>query len=323
MASPSIYTGPWTQLKGVTDSGRALLLEQMEANFAEWLRWGMLGIGDFFNVTIPTSGAYGGNFHQLQPVSDPNFMDGQVWQGARSDWVWESGVQYARQPVAVSGIHLNGAYYPPVSGNYYVDFPRGRVVFNTPRNPTGDKVTCEYSFRNYQVSTGKVPWWREVQFNSLRVDDFQFTQVGSGFWDILAEHRVQLPHVIVDATPDRDVFGLNVGGQHIVRQDVVFNVLAEYPADLDRMVDILTYQQVATLLFFDKNAMADANAFPLTPQGSVASGAKCYPDLVTPSGGGFYWHKAQVIKVRANSLSDNPPLYFAKVRYQVEIDQPW
>src|SRR5579859_2905287 len=104
--------GTPTQLKGVTDIGRPLLTEMLESNISQFFQWGLLNVGNFFQVRIPTSGAYGGDFSRLRLGDDPNFPAGQVWEGVRKDWVWESGLNYAVQPIQISGVYVNGSYYP-------------------------------------------------------------------------------------------------------------------------------------------------------------------------------------------------------------------
>ena len=72
--------------------GENLLVNQMESTLKTYLDWGLLSIGGWTNIESPTSGAFGGNFATLRAVSDPAYTDGQVWESARKDWVWETGM---------------------------------------------------------------------------------------------------------------------------------------------------------------------------------------------------------------------------------------
>ena len=83
-----------TTFTHVSQVGNTLLNSQLESNLKSFLDWGMLGIGGWFNVNIPTSGAWGGTFDQLRLVDDPSYGEGQVWESARKDWVWENEVPY-------------------------------------------------------------------------------------------------------------------------------------------------------------------------------------------------------------------------------------
>ncbi len=80
--------------KSIDNIGDTLLMSELEGNLKLWFDWAMLGIGAWTDVDIPTSGAFGGDFSILRSVDDDSYTDGQVWQGNRKDWVWETGVNY-------------------------------------------------------------------------------------------------------------------------------------------------------------------------------------------------------------------------------------
>lgn len=315
-----------TSLKGVTNIGESLLSETLEANVVSFFDWALLGIGGFFDVTIPTSGAFGGYEHRLRQSEDPNYLAGEVWEGFRKNWVWESGVENTRQPIQVSGVYVNGNFHTPAdTGGYshHVNYPLGQVIFDSPL-PTGSTVTCEYSYRLWNFYTQDVPWWQQIQFNSFRVDNFQFQQYGSGVYSIMAQNRVQLPAVVVEAVPETSRHGLEIGSlATVVRQDVLFHILTESPTDRKFMHDAITYQWQKRLVLFDKNALFSADAYPLTADGSVASGAKCYPALIAdPAQGGFAWTQARAMGMRSVDQGKVLPLFWATVRGTFEVDLP-
>ncbi len=112
----------YTKFKAVTNIGDTFVMDELENNLKVYFDWAFLQIGGWFDVDIPTSGAFGGDFSQLRLVHDDSYTDGQVWQGARKDWVWETGVNYkVRAEVGVvdtitwdgvslySGILINGS----------------------------------------------------------------------------------------------------------------------------------------------------------------------------------------------------------------------
>ena len=78
---------PYTKFQKVAEVGNSLLNSELESNLKWYIDWGMLGIGGWTDVTIPTSGAWGGTFDRLRPVQDPAYTDGQVWESSRKDWV--------------------------------------------------------------------------------------------------------------------------------------------------------------------------------------------------------------------------------------------
>ena len=325
MANPSPNVGSHTSFKGIAGSciGAAQFKENLEINILEFCRWSCLGIGAFYNFFLPGSGAYGGSFTRLRLSEDPNYLEGQVWEGPRQDWVWESGVQYSTQPIAISGVYVDGTFYPngsavPVGGNFSINYPYGRILFQNPL-ATDSVVECEYSARLWQFSPASVPWWRGVQYNSLRPDDFQYLSYGSGAWSVMAEHRVQLPHVIVDCTPRQSFVGWQLGLGTRVSQEVMFHILGEEQYDTKTMSDIITAQREKTIILFDKNAILASGAMPLNPDGTIASGARCYPDLVHD----FEISRAAILEMSSDYVTNSPPLYHSAIRATVQVDVPW
>ena len=123
-----------TTFQSVSHVGNTLLNSELEGNLKGFLDWGMLGIGGWFNVEIPTLGAWGGQFDQLRLVDDPSYTRGQVWETARKDWVWETGTPYTGgDPIAISGIYINSTLYGTGDATYghHYNYPLGRVVFDS------------------------------------------------------------------------------------------------------------------------------------------------------------------------------------------------
>ena len=91
----------YTQLKGFDNVGDSSLSMSIQDGLIEFFDWGLLEKGNFFNVSIPASGQFGGDKHKLRLVDDPNYDSGQVWEGFRSNWVWQSGLTSTDQPLVV------------------------------------------------------------------------------------------------------------------------------------------------------------------------------------------------------------------------------
>ena len=320
----------YLKFKGISDIGESLLSEQLEANIVEYLKWGFLGIGGFTNIYRATSGIYGGRFDVLRAVKDPNYTDGRVWEAPRKDWVWESGVDYTHQPIAISGVYVNNTFYDSTTTGvykHYINYPDGQVIFDNPIAGSST-VQVEYSYRNYFITHSSVPWFRQLFTATHRPDNSQFTQTGSGMYEILAQNRVQLPAIIVEIVPDRDSRPLQIisspsGGGQIVSQDVLFHIISEgTPHARNKAVDVITYQKDATLALFDKNEIIDDNAFPLDYRGALNTGALTYPEWVKfpENGGQYFWSKMYISKMRTIPTPSNPPLYRATVKGTFEID---
>ena len=103
----------YTSLKFIDSVGKTTLSQQLQDNLVEFFSWGLIDKGGFFNVNIPAVGLYGGNKHQLRLVDDPNYTAGQVWEGYRNNWVWESGLSTSTQPIAVSGVFVGFGLFNP------------------------------------------------------------------------------------------------------------------------------------------------------------------------------------------------------------------
>jgi len=274
--------------------GESLLINQMESTLKTYLDWGLLSVGGWTNITTPTSGAFGGTFDTLRPVSDPAYTDGQVWESAKKDWVWETGMDYSGvlsngtptgvEPIEVTGVSINGTTYGTGDATYghHYNYPLGRVVLDTAIS-TSSTVKAEYSYRNVQTYIAdQAPWWDEFQQNSLRVDDPTFSVAGSGNWSILSNHRVQLPVIIVEAVPRRTFTPYQMGDtSQFVYQDVLFHIIADTRWWRNNLVDIVSFQKDTTIMMYNNNTVAQSGAYPLDYRGMLVDSSKTYPCLVT------------------------------------------
>lgn len=314
-----------TNLKGFDDVGEILFSNQLETNLISFFQWALLGKGGFYNITIPTSGVYGGDAHRLRPVADPNYNDGQIWEGYRQDWIWETGVECSRQPIRVSGVYVDGNFKPATGvGTYahHVDYRYGRVVFDT-AIAASSTVTCEYSHRMFNFVPGDAPWWRQFQANSYRVDSASFLQAGSGAWNILAQNRIQLPAVVVQVLTDSRRWGFEVGNlTHTVQQDVLFHIVAEDPFHKKQLHDFICYQQEKRIVAFDKNEVLDDERFGLDAEGKPAVSGLMYPDLVKPPAqGGFGWKQVRFYRFSGSDQQNiQTPYQVACVRGTFEAE---
>lgn len=314
---------PTTSFKGYNNIGEFSITEAVESNMIEYINWGFLQLGAFYNITIPASGAFGGNRHQLVAVEDPRYTDGQVWEAYRKNWVWESGIFNAvEQPIAISGVFVDGSFIPKGSG-CHVNYKHGQVVFDTPISTTST-VQLEYSHKWVDVvGADSVPWFRKGQNRSFRVDEII---VGSGDWNDLAENRLQMPTVAVEAV-GKDYEGYQLGGHQYARPVVVLHVVAEDSPTAKRIASVLAEQSESTIFLYDPDLMAQSNRFPLDYRGEISPSAVCYPDLIRPvaSGGLRYTSKTQHGKLRiynsteqeTDQLHEN--VYHSAVRWSTEV----
>lgn len=306
--------------KYTTELNSGLLTNQLETNLQSYFQWGLLNAGGFTDVTISTSGAYGGSFDRLRMVEDPAYVDGQVWEAPRKDWVWETGLYYSKQPIQISGVYVNGVFNPPSGATLYphhYNYPLGRVIFDTAL-PKNSIVQIEYSYRNVQTYIADAAgWWDEIQYDSFRVDFDEYLNQGSGAWDVLANHRVQLPAIIIEAVPRRVMRPYELGTVgNWVYQDVQFHILAESRYWRNQLVDAITLEKDRTIWLYDNNQLLLANEYPLDYRGMPVPGFKTYPYFVD----NYRYKKAtfsdmSVLDMRAPTQR----LYTATVNATVEV----
>jgi hypothetical protein len=309
----------------VTDLGETQFLTELENNLKNYLDWSFLCVGGWTDITIPTVDGYGGVSQNLRYVKDESYTDGQVWQAARKEWVWETGVNFTsggadRNPINidVSGVTVNGT---PQTSGYHINYPLGRIIFDTAL-PTGTSaVTLDYSYKTVQSYVADdVPWWRELQYNSWKAHDIHFTQnPRDGNWSIGGHHRVQMPCVVVEAVSRGRSSGYELGNRALeVEQDVLFHVLADNRTMRNKVTSMLQMQQGNTIWLFDSDAVAAATGFPLDYRGERV-GTNMYPDLVNPTNG-FRWKKCHfqdVVLSEVDIVHQN--LYQATVRFTCQV----
>ena len=311
-----------TTFANVSQIGQTLLTSELEANLKGFLDWAFLGIGGWFDVNIPTSGAWGGDFATLRPVEDFSYSLGQVWEAPRKDWVWETGTPYADyNPINISGVYVNGALKATGDGTYphHYNYPLGRVVFDSAIS-TSDTVQLNYSYRNVQVYIAdQAPWWDEIQYNSMRVDDATFSEIGSGNWGILSNHRVQMPAIVVEAVPRRTFTPYELGNiSQIVKQDVIFHVLAESRWWRNQLIDVISLQKDKTLQLYDTDKIAEADVFPLDFRGMVVSTTSTYDALVNDDA--YKFKTCRIIDMGITEMeSYNTRLHEGTVRASLEL----
>lgn len=299
--------------------------DQLRANLANFLAWAFLNIGAFENVernTLSASGAFGGDRSRLRLSEDPYYTSGQVWDGFRRDWVWETGIEFGTQPIRVSGVYVGGTFYSTAATGAYahnVDYANGRVIFTNAISPSS-VVQVNHTFRYVHVTTSDAPFWREWQQQSLRVDDPHFLQSGSGNWSAQTQSRVQLPAVVVESVPRTRCVGLALGGGVRHQQDVLFNVVAETPWDRDQIHDRLIRQHERRMIAFDKTKVIASGVYGLDGDGFVNPSGLMYPDLISPEKYG--WKQVRVVNTSSDQVEADPPLYPAIVRWTCEMDLP-
>jgi hypothetical protein len=312
---------PYEKFKGVTDWRKDGFNDNLQYGITEWVRWAMLQVGGFENVErSQASGLYGGHPAILHVVDDPNYQAGQVWEALRSDWVWETGISYGVQPRACSGVAVNNTFYDTETtiGDYahYVDFPRGRVVFDAPISSASD-VRCDYAFRAPTIGPAKEPWLQELMYGSLDVHQAEYLNTNR-----LSEARRRMPTVAVELSQRSGYRPYQLGGGQFVFQDIIFYILSETKDERDKLVNILGNQSDKVIVLPNRGAMKSSGAFPvdIDVMGRPVTNPMQYPQIVADTNdGGFAWTRVMLKHAHTQNMqTTNNWLYRGTLRLTCE-----
>ena len=315
--------GPHTKLANINNAQDSTLSNILLDNFVAFYDNGFLDKGQFYNIQIPQSGIYGGDRHKLRLAEDPNYTDGQVWEGYRQNWVWEGSGYVSsttRQPVTISGVFVDNTFYATgnVTKPFYVDYPNGRVVFDTALSSTS-AVQLEYSHKWVQVVPAQgIPWFREIQQGSFRNED-GFQVSGSGGWAQLGQTRIQLPALAIEVVPARSLEGYQLGGGQWQNNDIIFYVMSENHWECANIMDNILYQNDRTIHLFDSTAVAISGVFPFNyrnelNENAIPSGR--YPNMID----NFFYRRCWINSSSANQINQlSPELYVGTTRCSTQV----
>tara|TARA_R100001377_G_scaffold63378_2_gene39027 strand:+ start:735 stop:1604 length:870 start_codon:yes stop_codon:yes gene_type:complete len=283
--------------------------------------WGLLDRGQFYNINIPESGIYGGDRHKLRTAQDPNYTDGQVWEGYRQNWVWESGISATdEQPITISGVFVDDTFYATgnVTKPFYIDHPNGRVVFDTALTTTS-AVQLEYSHKWVQVIPAQgVPWFRQIQQGSFRNEE-GFQVSNSGNWVQLGQTRVQLPAIAIEVVPAKSLQPYQLGGGQWVNTDLVFYIMSENHWECTNLMDAILYQNDRSVHLFDPTAVAISGVLPFNYRNELNENAipsGLYPNMVDD----FFYRRCWINESRGNEVSQlSPELYIGTTRCSTQV----
>lgn len=277
-------------LKGLTDIHEYTLNNDIQDGLVEYFDWALLDIGNYFNVTRGEESPDDRDYSRLRTQGSGSYPLGQVWEGFRKNWIWQSGVSYSPAPIVgtdndnpgVSGVWVdNGFHANDETGTYahYVDHFNGRIIFDS-AIPSGSKVQAEFSYKWVNVVyANNVPWLRTIQMDTMQPNS-QFYEQEKGDWNIPPESRLQLPAIAVEVVASRNFQGYQLGGGQWVYTDVLFHCIAEDEITRNKLVDIVSLQNNKTIILHDSNKINTDQKYPIDYKGEVNSGALRYPDLV-------------------------------------------
>lgn len=311
---------PYTTFKGVNNISDDFLLNILESNFKIFFDWAFLNIGSWFDANIDEYNFYGStNQHStLIPVNDPSYNSGQVWQGIRKDWVWESGISFSgTSPIEITGIFVNNTYYDHNNGDFTINYPEGRIIFDSAIS-TSSSVKVNYSYRNIQTyRSSDSPWFSTIQYGSFNTSNPDITKTEDGDWSISGNHRIQLPAIVIESVPRSRSRPFELGNDNLlIEQDIAFYVLAENKNDRNKLLDILRLQQDSTIWLYNTNTLAKDDNFPLDYNGDLKNSPLMYPNIVNQ----YKWRKCWIKNVSLFEIdSVHPNFHQGLARATIEI----
>lgn len=311
-------------LKGFTSIHDYSLNNNIQDALVEYYDWALLEKGNYFNVTKGELSPNGKDMSRLRLSSNDSYTSGQVWEGFRKNWVWQSGVSGVgiSPPIVgtnknfpgISGVYVNGQFQPTSGvGQYahHVDYFNGRVIFNT-AIPTGSVVQVEYSYKYINVVyANNVPWLREIQSNTQQPTS-NFYDVSTGSWDIPPETRLQLPAIAFEIVPVRRFKGYQLGGGQWVYTDVIAHCIAEDEQTRNMLVDIISLQNDKSVYIIDSDKLHNDSKYPINHLGSPTPSALLYPELIESYNAGYFRIENTIVERMDMS---SPNLFGGVVRF--------
>jgi hypothetical protein len=287
-------------LKGFDNIHDYSITNNIQDSLVEYFDWGLLEKGNYFNVTKGELSTNGQDMSLMRLSASGSFTPGRVWEGFRSNWVWQSGVSGpgmsaplvgsdAMNP-GISGVYVDDVFYPRDTVGTYahkVDHFGGRIVFNNPI-PVESKVRAEFSYKHVNVVyANNVPWLREIQQKSQSPAS-QFYNSEASAWSPSTDSRLQLPAIAIEIVPVRRFKPYQIGGGRWVYTDVVFHCIAEDDQTRNMLIDIVSMQEGRYVYTIDGDRLDSEKKFPIDNQGFPVPSALLYPEIISSYGAGRF-----------------------------------
>lgn len=263
---------PGFSLKNITTLDQYSHSMNLERNIAMFFDFGCLlisGYQNFYNGT-PFLGQTLGN---LRPAKSQQYALGRVWEGFRSNWVWESGSGI--YPINISGIYINNVF---TTSGFNIDWKRGQVILDS-GIPVTSTVKASFSAKTIHWDTADCAWFRQVVAETSKYDQFNADGIGSGIRTVMNDHRIQPPAVIVEVTTQSNLEPYQLGGGSWYNPTIKFHIFTENPDNKKLVTDLICSQNTHSFLGTDFNKIRTANDAPYTPYNFLSSGAKILPHL--------------------------------------------
>jgi len=307
-------------LYGITNFADLDLSQIMTGTLIYHYDWGFVNVGGYVNVTYNKLNINNADMSRLRAAKDNLYRDGQVWEFAHNNIVYESGVAVGN-PIAISGVYVNSNFQSLTSGTYQgvIEYKRGRVIFNNPI-PQTSQLNIEYSYKAISVVEAKnYPILREIQFRDFDPNTNNFLQIASGDYNKSPNARMMLPLCGIEVTPRLQTTPHELGNRiQRVETTVVFHALGDDDNQVKKIITTIARQKESTFFLLDMNLMAKSGVFSLDINGRLNSGGLSYPNLVKDEGS-YRFGRSYIMMADASDgkwISNN--LYHGTVRTVIE-----
>lgn len=291
---------------------------QIKDNLEQFFDILFLQNAHFFNVASGEQSYNFDNISQLIPVvDDPNFLDGQIYQSAFKDWVFESGVSvpsgFAPATIA-SGVYVNGTFYDRTDGTYghAIDFSNGRVIFDDENAVLStDTVEAEFAYKTFSIQAGDrndLVW-----FNLSLESKLKDNPHASGLLAYPNEDEIIMPALFFGIQDSRNT-GFAFGGGRTTTYDLIFYVFTRDADEADLIIDTITDLDDKPAILVDFNVVP----FPLDFTGDVASDYVPYQVLQTSN----ILYKGHFRKMKGTSPVPATLPYVYIFQGSLEIERP-
>lgn len=305
----------YTELKGFESFNSVDITNKIQQTMIMFFDWGFLNKGAFTNISLNHTDINGNNHSTLRRVNEPNYANGRVWETFHQNLVWESGLATNAQPIAISGVYVNGVFKAPNAAGFehYVDYNRGRVIFNS-AIAVNSTVKMEYSYKTILFDKlSALPDMSHIQTEPYNFNGFN--SVSSGVWSNLLRKQTTL--VAVEASPNVYYKPHSLGtGANYVYTDVLMHIFDTSDVTTSKLASFISLQKDKTIYSLDIDLMVASGAFPLDYRGAKSNNPKTYADLVN----GNYRHtKVYILDSNAtgSNLIENK-VYHSVVKFTTE-----
>jgi hypothetical protein len=310
------------QLRGSLNTQDPGLGTMLLENFVSYLDWSFISMGQYDNISSGDDNIYGGDKEVLKRKKNPNKTDGTIYSSYRSNWVWETGVYPTSPPIDISGVFIDGGFYGTGNATYpfNIDYANGEIVFDNAIPSTGT-ISVEYSAKDIKVTASDgIPFLRQIQQNSFRVDNPTFDFFGSGDWMGLSETRLQLPLVGVKVVSNKSHKPYQLGGGQDVSNDIIFYIFTEQEWEADNLCGVITDENDRAIELFDSTKVGVSGIYPFDENGYLVDNARAsgmYPHMIDNH---KYSEKCYINNAASQEIKElNPGLWMGVARFTATV----